>query len=79
VYLIDASFGKTVRIAAFEGGRRLEAKLRQIGLMPGDTITVVRAAPLGGPLLLDVQGRLVAIGRGVASRVVVEEIECVSH
>lgn len=77
--LLDAPIGQTLRIAAIQGGKGVEGKLRQLGLLPGDVLRVTRCAPLGGPLLVEVQGRMIALGRGVASQVVIEEIECVSR
>lgn len=76
--LIDTSSGKKVRVLGILGGFGLAYKLRQLGIMPGDTIQVIQRAPFGGPLLIEVNGRKVAIGRGVASKIEVEEVECVS-
>jgi len=70
--LMQAKTGQTVRILQFEGGLGFEHKLRQLGLVPGDSARVLRHAPLGGPILIEVDGRSIALGRGVASRVVVE-------
>lgn len=73
--LIQAQSGQTVRIASFTGGAGLEHKLRQLGLVPGDTARVLRFAPLGGPILIEVDGRSIALGRGVAAKVIVETDE----
>ena len=70
--LIQVQTGQTVRIMSFNGGEGLERKLRQLGLVPGDNARVLRHAPLGGPVLVEVDGRSIALGRGVASKVVVE-------
>jgi ferrous iron transport protein A len=70
--LIQVKAGQTVRIINFKGGIGLEHKLRQLGLFPGDNATVLRHAPLGGPVLVEVEGRSIALGRGVASKVIVE-------
>jgi ferrous iron transport protein A len=70
--LIQVKTGQTVKIKHFEGGANFEHKLRQLGLVPGDNARVLRHAPLGGPILVEVGGRSIALGRGVASRVVVE-------
>jgi ferrous iron transport protein A len=70
--LTQVNPGQTVRILSFRGGVGLEHKLRQLGLVPGDYARVLRYAPLGGPLLVEVEGRSIALGRGVASKVVVE-------
>jgi len=70
--LMQVKTGQTVRIVSFKGGMGLEHKLRQLGLIPGDRAKVLRHAPLGGPILVEVDGRSIALGRGVASKVVVE-------
>jgi ferrous iron transport protein A len=70
--LIQAKTGQIVRIMSFNGGIGLEHKLRQLGLYPGDQARVVRHAPLGGPIMVEVEGRSIALGRGVASKVIVE-------
>ena len=54
---------------------RLRVKLRQYGLHVGDCVRVVRSAPLGGPLLIEVNGREIALGRFVADEIIVE-VEC---
>ena len=74
--LVDVDKDACIRITGFADGKGVESKLRQLGIIPGETIVVIRVAPLGGPLLLDVQGRTVAIGKGVASKIEVENIEC---
>ena len=70
--LMQVKTGQTVRIMRFDGGLGFEHKLRQLGLFPGDSARVLRHAPLGGPILVEVEGRSIALGRGVASRVIVE-------
>ena len=70
--LTQVETGQTVKILRFKGGITLEHKLRQLGLFPGDQARVLRHAPLGGPILVEVDGRSVALGRGIASKVIVE-------
>ncbi len=53
-------------------GARLAATLRQHGVFPGDRIRVVRVAPFGGPILVEINQREVALGRRVAAKVIVE-------
>jgi ferrous iron transport protein A len=73
--LIQVKSGQTVQIMSFKGGVGLEHKLRQLGLFPGDIARVLRHAPLGGPILVEVDGRSIALGRGVAAKVIVEARE----
>ena len=77
--LVDAPVGATVMILSFRGGIGFEKKMRQLGLMPGDCARMLRLAPFEGPLLVEVRGREVALGRGVASKILVEAQECASH
>jgi ferrous iron transport protein A len=72
--LLDAPKGITVRIIDYRGGKGVGHKLRQLGLYPGREIVILRYAPLGGPVMIDAQGRSVALGRGIASRVEVEVV-----
>ena len=72
--ILDAPKGKKVRIINYHGGKGISHKLRQLGLYPGREIVILRYAPLGGPVMIDAQGRSVAIGRGIASKVEVEVV-----
>jgi len=71
--LIDVEIGKSFRILRFDGGIWLENKLRQLGLLPGSSVRMLRQAPWGGPIMVEVDGRTIAIGRGIASKIYVEE------
>jgi len=72
--LLDAPKNKKIRIVNYRGGRGVGYKLRQLGLYPGREVKILRYAPLGGPVMIDVEGRSIAIGRGIASRVEVEVV-----
>lgn len=76
--LLAVGSGNKIRIIGFETGSDLEGKLRQLGILPGDLARVLRHAPLGGPVLIEINGREIALGETIASKVLVEEIECVS-
>ena len=43
-----------------------------MGLTPGTGITVVKSAPLRGPVEVFVRGSRLALGRGMAERIFVE-------
>jgi Fe2+ transport system protein FeoA len=74
--LIDVEKGKQVRITIVEGGQGIMAKLNRFGLYVGDHARVVRYAPFSGPVLLEVRGMEIAVGRGIASRILVEVTAC---
>lgn len=61
--------GETVQLASIEAGRRLTRRLTELGLTPGVTIQVVHVN--GGPLLIAVRGARLAIGRGMAEKILV--------
>lgn len=46
-------------------------RLEDMGLTPGTQIKVVRSAPFHGPLELHVRGSRLALGRGMAERILV--------
>jgi ferrous iron transport protein A len=70
--LLETPIGKTVRIVEYKGGKGVGHKLRQLGLTPGKEVSVLRQAPMGGPMMIDIEGRSIALGRGIAARVQVE-------
>lgn len=72
--LLQVRVGETVRIRSFEGGKTMVSKLRQHGLFIGDVARVIRLAPFNGPILLEVNGREIALGRGIAVCVIVEAV-----
>ena len=71
--LLNVPDGEQARLISVS--ERLLRKLRQYGLHLGDTLHVLRSAPLGGPLLVEVNGRELALGRTVAENLFVET-EC---
>jgi len=74
--LLQISPGASVRVIEFKGGQNLRNKLIQFGIHPGDRLRLLRRAPLGGPLLVECNDREIALGRGVAEKVIVEMDEC---
>lgn len=63
---------KAGRCHGFGGGAGFEKRLMDMGLTPGTRITVVKSAPLHGPLEILVRGSRLALGRGMAERIFVE-------
>ena len=77
--LVDIETGVQVRIDSFTGKSSTMKKLNQFGLYPGDLAHIVRRAPFGGPVLLQVRGMELALGRSLAECILVEIVACVSH
>jgi len=53
------------------GGRGFQKRLMDMGLTPGTKVTVVKSAPLHGPIEVHVRGSRLALGRGMAERIFV--------
>jgi ferrous iron transport protein A len=70
--LLHVNNGQWVKVVGFVGGFGMERRLAQMGFLPGNKVRIIRSAPFHGPLLIEVEGREIVIGRGVAHRIVVE-------
>lgn len=68
VYLQTGGKGVVVSI---RGGKGVVQRLTDMGLTPGTEITVTRHAPFG-PVEISVRGSKLAIGRGIAMKILVE-------
>ena len=70
--LIDIDKGTKVKITSFEGESRYMTRLNKFGLYLGDFARVVRIAPFDGPVLLEIRGMEIALGKSIAERILVE-------
>jgi len=68
--LLEIPLNAAFRIMQIQ--EKTRQKLLQYGLHVGDVVRVVRIAPLGGPLLVDINSREIAIGREIAKKIMVE-------
>ncbi len=73
--LIEGSIDKNYIVESIDGGCMAKDRLWKLGIIPGVVIKIKRRAPLKGPLMLEVNGSDVVIGRGIASRINIKEIE----
>lgn len=62
--------GETVTVIGVRAGRGLLRRLADMGLTPGIQIRVINSQ-MPGPVLIDLRGSRVALGRGVAQKVMV--------
>lgn len=65
--------GKKYRILRINGGRRLNSRLFAMGLVPNETLYVSNESR-GGPVRISVKGSIFAVGRGMANKIMVREI-----
>jgi len=62
--------GQTVKLATIEAGRGLRSRLLAMGLVPNVNITVVSSGG-PGPFVVNVKGTKMALGRGMAHKIMV--------
>ena len=65
----EGAEGRIVRLA---GGRGLTQRLADMGFVPGTKVKVL-SAHYPGPILVDIKGSRVALGRGVAMKIMVRD------
>lgn len=61
--------GDRAVVERLDGGRELALHLTELGLARGERVRLVRAAPLGDPLEIELLGYRLAIRRAEADRV----------
>ncbi|MFX0061098.1 MAG: ferrous iron transport protein A [Candidatus Hermodarchaeota archaeon] len=66
--------GKKGKIAAVRGGRMVIQRLNDLGLTIGTELTIKGEAPWGGPVQILVRGSILALGRGIAAKIMVKQI-----
>jgi len=72
--LLNVKNGRWVVVTNFRGGPGMQRRLAQLGFLPGNKVRVIRSAPFHGPLLLEVEGREIVLGRGVCQHIIVEYV-----
>ncbi len=65
--------GEEVEVAFVRAGWGLTRRLADMGLVPGAKIKVMNSQ-MWGPVLVELKGYRLALGRGVAQRVLVKEV-----
>ncbi|HPO02512.1 MAG TPA: FeoA domain-containing protein [Treponemataceae bacterium] len=68
--LCELENGKRGVVVRVEGGCGAREHLLELGLVPGVPVRMLEKAG-GGPLLLEVLGSRVILGRGIAGKVIV--------
>ena len=66
--------GGRAKVIELQCGPTPARRLAEMGILVGAVLRVQRSAPLGGPLLIEVQGSLVALGRRLAHRVLTQTL-----
>jgi len=70
--LVMASPGKLLTVIGINAGWGLQRRLTDMGLTPGVQIRVMNGQH-AGPVLIDLRGSRLGLGRGVAQKILVKE------
>jgi ferrous iron transport protein A len=73
--LDNSIVNQKVKVCDICGGWGIRQRLNQLGVHVGDIVMVKRSGMLGGPILIHVHDTDVAIGRGMARKILVEPIK----
>ena len=70
--LIHMQVGQSGVIVEIQGGHTIIDRLSVLGIRPGQRVTKVGSMVMHGPVTLEVDRTQVAVGFGMASKIVVE-------
>ncbi|MCL1930195.1 MAG: ferrous iron transport protein A [Treponema sp.] len=73
--LKDLPVGKSGTVAAVGGEKALRRRLLEMGITPGTTVTVKKAAPMGDPIELLLRGYVLSLRLQDAEKITIEEAQ----
>jgi Fe2+ transport system protein FeoA len=74
ISLTKLSVGENAVIEEIKGGIDFKKRLESLNLREGKSIRKVSSAPFHGPVVIEVGGCKIAIGQGMASKIMVEAV-----
>lgn len=72
ISLADVKPPNKVKVVRIRGGLGIRQRLSCLGIHPGDFLIVQASGIMRGPVVVSIHGNKVALGRGIASRILVE-------
>jgi ferrous iron transport protein A len=72
IKLSQLAVGATATVRDFPRSGAATLRLREMGVLPGTTVTLVRTAPLGDPIEIKVRGYHLTLRKTEAEHVLVE-------
>jgi ferrous iron transport protein A len=72
--LANLQVGERARIASLTGPESLQQRLQELGLLPATEIRLVRRAPLGDPIEVEILGYRLSLRRSDAAAVWIEAL-----
>ncbi len=74
IKLSELAIGASAIIRGYPKASTASLRLREMGLLPGTSLTLLRAAPLGDPLEIKVRGYNLTLRKTEAAHVLVEPV-----
>lgn len=74
IKLLELDTGRAAVIKQIGGGCDFERRLTSLGIRVGQTVRKVGCGPFRSPIVVEVDRARVAIGKGMAMKVLVEEL-----
>lgn len=71
--IADALPGRRYVILSIDGGYGLRSHLSSMGLVPNEALSVLNQSG-GGPVTISIKGTRIAVGRGMARKIIIKEI-----
>jgi len=71
--IADALPGRKYVILYIDGGYGLSSHLNSMGLVPNENLSVLNQSG-GGPVTISIKGTRIAVGRGMAKKIVIREV-----
>jgi ferrous iron transport protein A len=72
--LSELSVGASAIVRAYPKSGASFLRLREMGVLPGTSVTLVRTAPLGDPIEIKVRGYSLTLRKSEAEHIVVERL-----
>lgn len=74
VELTRAPSDKTLEIKSVGGGYSWENRFDSLGIRKGRMVRKIACQPFGGPVVIEIDGAKISMGRGIASKIEVEVV-----
>ena len=76
--LAQLAVGGAAVVKAFPASGVAFTRLREMGLLPGTRVTLIRVAPLGDPLEIQVRGYRLSLRKSEAEHILVDPVHASS-
>jgi ferrous iron transport protein A len=72
IELTRAPCNQPLEVRTINGDHGWEKKFESMGIRKGKHIRIIACQPFGGPVVVEINGSKISLGRGIASKIEVE-------